>query len=149
MQWKSIKCGLQRTPKKPSLQWKEWMLVCLGLVLNSFFTIFVPVPRKQQTKHASRYDPICVQECPNFIIWIYGPRSKRFEDSSGSVVKIRLGLQATKRWDSRLHRKKIRAPGLWPPLFWHPVSWSFTILRSSYLLHACTQICPSLFNLYA
>ena len=39
--------------------------------------------------------------CPNFDIWGYGHRSKRFEGSRLSS-KIILGLQATKRWGSGL-----------------------------------------------
>ena len=50
MQLNSSKCGLQRTPRISSLQWKEWMSVILSLVYW-FFTIFVPISRKQQTKH--------------------------------------------------------------------------------------------------
>ena len=35
----------------------------------------------QQTTNKARYDTIFVQECPNFNIWGYGLRSKRFEGS--------------------------------------------------------------------
>ena len=35
----------------------------------------------QQTTNKARYDAICVQGCPNFNIWGYGLRSKRFEGS--------------------------------------------------------------------
>ena len=52
----------------------------------------------QQTTNKARYDAICVQECPNFNIWGYGLRSKRFEGSR-LYSKIILGLQATKQWD--------------------------------------------------
>ena len=66
----------------------------------------------QQTTNKARYDAICVQECPNFNIWGYGLRSKRFEGSR-LYSKIILVLQATKRWGSGLHgKKKFRAPGL-------------------------------------
>ena len=68
----------------------------------------------QQTTNKARYDAICVQECPNFNIWGYGLRSKRFEGSR-LYSKIILGLQAKKRWGSGLHGKKFRAPGLRPP----------------------------------
>ena len=68
----------------------------------------------QQTTNKARYDAICVQECPNFNIWGYGLRSKRFEGSR-LYSKIILVLQATKRWGSGLHGKKFRAPGLRPP----------------------------------
>ena len=66
----------------------------------------------QQTTNKARYDAICVQECPNFYIWCYGLRSKRFEGSMARLYsKIILGLQATKRWSFGLHRKIFRAPG--------------------------------------
>ena len=63
----------------------------------------------QQTTNKARYDAICVQECPNFNIWGYGLRSKRFEGSR-LYSKIILGLQAKKRWGSGLHGKKFRGP---------------------------------------
>ena len=50
----------------------------------------------QQTTNKARYDAISVQECPNFNIWGYGLRSKRFEGSR-PYSKMILGLQATKR----------------------------------------------------
>ena len=64
----------------------------------------------QQTTNKARYDAICVQECPNFNIWGYGLRSKRFEGSR-PYSKMILGLQATKRWGSGLHGKHFWAPG--------------------------------------
>ena len=111
MQLKRSKCGLHRTPRIASLLWKEWMLVSLSLVYW-VFTIFVPIPSKQQTR--ARYDAICVQECRNFNIWGYALRSKRFEGSR-LYSKIIWGLQATKRRGSGLYGKSFRAPGLRPP----------------------------------
>ena len=73
----------------------------------------------QQTTQKARYDAICVQECPNFNIWGYGLRSKRFEGST-LYSKIILGLQAKKRWGSGLNGKKFRAPGLRPPTPYPP-----------------------------
>ena len=78
MQLKSTKCGLQRTPRIASVQWKEWMLVSLSLVYWFFYYLRSD---SQQTTNNARYDAICVQECPNFNIWGYGLRSKRFEGS--------------------------------------------------------------------
>ena len=105
MQLKSSKCGLQRTPRISSMQWKEWMLVSLSLVYWFFYYLRSD---SQQTTNKARYDAICVQECPNFNIWGYGFRSKRFEGSKqrsdgarGSAEK-NLGLPGS---------------GLRPPLF--------------------------------
>ena len=87
------------------------MLVSLSLVYW-FFTIFVPTPSKQQTKHV-----MTLSVCKNVRIlnfWGYGLRSKRFEGSR-LYSKIILGLQAAKRWGSGLRGKKIRAQGLWSP----------------------------------
>ena len=67
----------------------------------------------QQTTNKARYDAICMPECPNFNIWSYGLRSKRFEGSR-LYSKIILGLQATKRWSFGLHGNNFRAPGLRP-----------------------------------
>ena len=83
MQLKSTKCGLQRTPRIASVQWKEWMLVSLSLVYWFFYYLRSD---SQQTTNNERYDAICVQECPNFNIWGYGLRSKRFE-APGFAVK--------------------------------------------------------------
>ena len=63
----------------------------------------------QKTTNKARYDAICVQKCPNFNIWGYGLRSKRFEGSRLSS-KIILGLQAMKRWDFGLSGKNFTAP---------------------------------------
>ena len=68
----------------------------------------------QQTTNKARYDAICVQECPNFNIWGYGLRSKRFEGSR-LYSKIILVLQATKRWGSGLHGKNLGLQGYAPP----------------------------------
>ena len=114
MQLKSSKRELQCMPRIAWVQWKERMLVSLSLVYW-FFTIFVPIPSKQQNK--TRYEVICVQECPNFNIWGYGLRSKRFEGSR-LYSKMILGLQATKRGDSGLRRKKnLGLPGSGHPRF--------------------------------
>ena len=123
MQLKSSKCGLQRTPRIASVQWKEWMLVSLSLVYWFFYYLRSD---SHQTTNKARYDAICVQECPNFNIWGYGLRSKRFE-SSRLYSKIILGLQATKRWVSGLHGKNFSAPGLRqpppPPSFGTLIIW--------------------------
>ena len=69
---------------------------------------------QQTTTKKARYDAICVQECPNFNIWGYGLRGKRFEGSR-LYSKIVLGLQVTKRRGSGLHGKTFqssRAPFL-------------------------------------
>ena len=79
-----------------------------------YWFFYYPRSDSQQTTKKARYDAICVQECPNFNIWGYGLRSKRFEGSR-LYSKIILGLQAKKRWGSGLHGKKFRAPGLRPP----------------------------------
>ena len=78
----------------------------------------------QKTTNKARYDAICVQKCPNFNIWGYGLRSKRFEVSRLSS-KIILGLQAMKRWDFGISGKNFTAPGHppSPPPLCDPASW--------------------------
>ena len=78
---------------------------CLASVkFTGFFTIFVSIPSKQQTKHVMT--PSVCKICPNFNIWGYGLRNKRFEGSRLPMAnKIILGLQATKRWGSGLHAR--------------------------------------------
>ena len=102
MQLKSSKCGLQRTPRIASVQWKEWMLVSLSLVYWFFYYLRSD---SHQTTNKARYDAICVQECPNFNIWGYGLRNKRFEGSR-LYIKMILELHVTKRWGSGLQGKK-------------------------------------------
>ena len=117
MQLKSSKCGLQRTPRISSMQWKEWMLVSLSLVYWFFYYLRSD---SQQTTNKARYDAICQQGCPNFNTWGYGLHSKRFEGSR-LYSKIILGLQARTRWGSGLRGKNFRASGLRPPPLWDPV----------------------------
>ena len=74
MQLKDTQCGLQRTPRIASVQWKEWMLVSLSLVYW-FFTIFVPIPSKQQTKHV-----MTLSVCKNVRILIFGAAGSAAND---------------------------------------------------------------------
>ena len=94
----------------------------------------------QQTTKKARFDAICVQECPNFNIWGYGLRSKRFEGSR-LYSKIILGLQAKKRWGSGLHGKKFRAPG--PGIFSRHFHDSYYLQRRT---HLCLKNKPSRFK---
>ena len=64
----------------------------------------------QQTTNKARYDAICVQQCPNFNIWGYGLRSKRFE-SSRLYSKIILSKQRSDRAPGSTE-KNFRAPRL-------------------------------------
>ena len=67
----------------------------------------------QQTTKKARYDAICVQECPNFNIWGYGLRSKRFEGSRLYSKIISRAPSNEAMW-FRVPRKKIwGVPGLW------------------------------------
>ena len=76
----------------------ENQMFSLGIVYWFFYYLRSD---SQQTTKKARYDAICVQECPNFNIWGYGLRSKRFEGSR-LYSKIILGLQAKKQWGSGL-----------------------------------------------
>ena len=76
MQLKSSKCGLQRMPRTASIQWKEQMLVSLSLVY-CFFTVFVPIPSKQQTNHI-----VTLSVCKNVQILIFGDT-----DSAANVLR--------------------------------------------------------------
>ena len=68
--------------KKPGRRSRSFQMVeCSHVRMVRF-----PANNKQ-----TRYDAICVQECPNFGTWGYGLRSKRFEGSR-LYSKIILGL---------------------------------------------------------
>ena len=81
-----------------------------SLSIVYWFFYYLRSDSQQITKKA-RYDAICVQKCPNFNIWGYGLRSKRFEGSR-LYRKIILVLQAMKQWGSA-SRKQFY--GSWAP----------------------------------
>ena len=70
----------------------------------------------QQTTNKARYDAICVQECPNFNIWGYGLRSKRFE---GSRLHSKITLGPKERSDGTPGSAEniLRLPGSGHPRF--------------------------------
>ena len=90
MQLKNSKRGLQCMPRIAWVQWKELMFVSLSLVYW-LFTILVPIPSKQQTKHV-----MTLSVFKNVRILIFG--------ATGSAANIlrapsneAMGLQAPRK----------------------------------------------------
>ena len=83
MQLKSTQCGLQRTPRIASVQWKEWMLVSLSLVYW-FFYYLRSDSQQQQTKQV-----MTLSVCKNVRILIFGAAGSAANDlrAPGFTVK--------------------------------------------------------------